>query len=63
MLELYGSYEDTLTTIINNREQYLNATDPAYEPYVKIINTYEMYIKINGSDPDISEALHATCLW
>jgi P4 family phage/plasmid primase-like protien len=63
MLELYGSYEDTLTTIINNREQYLNTTDPAYEPYVRIINAYDMYIKINGSNPDISEALHATCLW
>jgi P4 family phage/plasmid primase-like protien len=63
MLELYGSYEDTLSTIIHNREQYLSTDDPAYEPYRRVINTYDMYIKINGSDPDISEALHATCLW
>lgn len=63
MLELYGSYEDTLSTIIHNREQYLSNDDPAYEPYRKVIKTYDMYMQINGSDPDISEALHATCLW
>lgn len=62
MLELYGSYEDTLTTIINNREQYLNTTDPAYEPYIRIIKAYDMYINYS-SDSDINEALHATCLW
>jgi P4 family phage/plasmid primase-like protien len=63
MLELYRGYEDTLASIINDREQYLSLQDPAYEPYTKIIKTYDMYIKINGSDTDISEALHATCLW
>lgn len=63
MLELYGKYEDSLTTIISNRDQYLNSKDPAYEPYVRIINTYDMCIKINGTDQDISDALHATCLW
>jgi len=63
MLELYGQYEDELNTIIANREQYLNANDPAYEPYLKVINAYDMYMKIDGSDVDVSEALHATCLW
>jgi len=63
MLELYGKYEDTLTTIINNREQYLNADDTAYEPYVKVINTHDMYKTIIESDIEIGEALHATCLW
>jgi len=63
MLELYGKYEDTLTAIIKNRDQYLNTNNPAYEPYVRIIKTYDMYKQINGSDIDISEALHATCLW
>jgi len=63
MMELYGKYEDSLTTIIQNRDQYLNAKNPAYEPYVKIINTYDMYKQIDGTDVDISEALHATCLW
>lgn len=63
MLELYGRYEDSLTEIIKNRDQYLNTEDPAYEPYVRIINTYDMSKQINGTDPDISEALHATCLW
>jgi putative DNA primase/helicase len=63
MLELYGKYEDTLDGIIRNREQYLTTDDPAYAPYVKIIRAYDMYKKINGTDSDISEALHATCLW
>jgi len=63
MLELYGKYEDSLTTIISNRDQYLNSKDPAYEPYVRIINTYDMGMKIDGADQDISDALHATCLW
>jgi putative DNA primase/helicase len=63
MMELYGKYEDSLTTIIQNRDQYLNAQDPAYEPYIRIIKTYDMYKQINGTDVDISEALHATCLW
>jgi len=63
MLELYRGYEDTLSSIIRDRDQYLTLTDPAYEPYIRIIKAHDMYVKINGSDPDISEALHATCLW
>lgn len=63
MLELYRGYEDTLSGIIREREQYLSISDPAYEPYIRIIKAHDMYVQINGSDPDISEALHATCLW
>lgn len=63
MLELYRGYEDTLSGIIRERDQYLSISDPAYEPYIRIIKAHDMYVKINGSDPDISEALHATCLW
>ena len=63
MLELYGKYEDTLNSIVSHRDQYDKGTDPADEPYRRILKTYDMSVQINGSDRDISAALHATCLW
>lgn len=63
MLDLYGKYNDTLSSIISARDQYSDPTDPLNEPYIRIINAYDMYVQINGSDKDISDALHATCLW
>lgn len=63
MMDLYGQYEDTLTRIVSEREMYDTNEDPAFQPYKEILHAYDMYKKINGSDPDVSEALHATCLW
>ena len=63
MMELYGSYKDTLTQIVQNREMYDTTEDPAYNPYKEVLKIYDLYKKINGQDTEISEALHATCLW
>jgi putative DNA primase/helicase len=63
MLELYGSYEDTLTQIVQNRKMYDTTEDPAYNPYKEVLKIYDLYKKINGLNTEIREALHATCLW
>lgn len=63
MIDLYGHYEDTLTSIIRTRERYINSTNDADKLYKKIISTYDMSEQIKDSDKDISKALHATCLW
>ena len=60
MCELYGRYEDPLNEIVKNREMYEKMGDPSY---LEVLKIYDLYKKINGKDPEVSEALRATCYW
>lgn len=63
MFELYRGYEDTINQIINERERYDNTTDPIFDIYKELLRIFDLYKSINGNNPDVSNALLATCLW
>lgn len=63
MLDLYGSSEDNLNSIIRDRKQYEDTDDMAYIHYKNVIRYYDLYQKIKDIEPYVADDLHATCLW
>lgn len=63
MLELYGSFEDSMNDIIRNREQYENTDDPSFIHHRNLISYYDMYLKVKDTEPEVGLDIFATMLW